>query len=196
MAGKFKSFSLNAKEKKFCLELAKKSIEYSIKNNCLYKLSESEVSKIPNKLLEQKACFVTLMSGKELRGCIGHLTSFQPLYKEIIENSYAAAFSDNRFISLRKEELPLISIEISVLTDPIGFDFSTPEDLLKKISPKKDGLIISKGFNQATFLPSVWDQLPKKEDFLRRLCLKAGLNADEWQKPGLRVKKYFTIKIK
>jgi len=196
MSGKIKEFSLNAKEKKFCLELAKKSVEYSLRNDCLLKLDEKEMKKVPKKLLEEKACFVTLMIGKELRGCIGHLTSFQPLYKDIIENAYAAAFSDPRFVSLRKEEFSSLAFEISVLTDPVGFDFSSAEDLLKKISPEKDGLIISKGFNQATFLPSVWEQLPKKEDFLRHLCMKAGLTPDEWQKPGLRVKKYRTIKVK
>ena len=196
MTGKIKEFSLDAKEKKFCLGLAKRSVEYSLQNNCLLKLDEKEIKKIPKKLLEEKACFVTLMIGKDLRGCIGHLTAFQPLYKDIIESAYAAAFSDSRFNSLRKEEFSTLKFEVSVLTDPLGFDFSGAEDLLKKISPGKDGLIISKGFNQATFLPSVWEDLPKKEDFLRHLCLKAGLNADEWKKPGLRVKKYHTIKIK
>lgn len=183
-------FSLNKNEKKFCLELARQTIESKLNNSKLI------LDNIPKKLFEKKACFVTLLKEKDLRGCVGHLNSFQELYKDVIDNSINSAFNDNRFLPLTKEDFCKTKIEISVLTDPEKINYSSTEDLLKKIVVKKDGLIIKKGYNSATFLPSVWEELPKKEDFLNHLCLKAGLNIDEWKNNSLEVEKYFAIVFK
>ena len=43
---------------------------------------------------------------------------------------------------------------------------------------KGDGVIIRKGINSATYLPQVWDDLPRREVFFSTLCQKAGLEAD------------------
>lgn len=196
MAKTTQTFSLNAKEKEFCLELAKKSVLYSLKNVDLLKLSPSEQKEVPKKLLEKKACFVTLMKHKELRGCIGHLTAIKPLYLDIIENAYSAAFSDNRFNPVEENEFEELEFEVSVLTDPKELKFSDEDDLLKKIVKGRNGLIISKGSASATFLPSVWEQISSKEEFLSELCLKAGLSADAWREKGFKVKTYTAIKIK
>ncbi|MCX6800898.1 MAG: AmmeMemoRadiSam system protein A [Candidatus Diapherotrites archaeon] len=183
-------FSLNEKEKKFCVSLARKSIEYFFSGGALLKLSEKVV---PKNLLEEKACFVTLTNGSELRGCIGHLDAMQPLYLDIIENAVNAAFQDSRFNPLSKNELSDLKIEVSVLTDAVEMKFSSPADLLKKIVAGKDGLIIRKGFRSATFLPSVWEEIETKEEFLSHLCLKAGLAPDEWVRLGMRVFRYGAI---
>jgi len=193
MAKDSKVFILSASEKKFCLELASKSIKYSLMNDSLFSLRPDEVAGLTENLKRKKACFVTLTNKGVLRGCIGHLASFQPLYKDIIQNAYAAAFSDTRFSPLTAREFSGIEIEVSILTDPKELDFTDFKDLLSKITPKKDGLIIAKGFNTATFLPSVWEEIPKKEDFLSQLCLKAGLGADDWKKSGLKVQVYSAI---
>jgi AMMECR1 domain-containing protein len=63
-------------------------------------------------------------------------------------------------------------------------------DLLAKLVPRQDGVIIRKGNASATFLPQVWEQLPKPEAFLAHLCRKAGLPSDAWKKPGLKVSTY------
>ncbi|MFA5931025.1 MAG: AmmeMemoRadiSam system protein A [archaeon] len=191
-----KDFSLSSAEKKFCVNLAKRSIEHSLKNEGLLKLSPLELKKLPRKLCEEKACFVTLTIDEKLRGCIGHLIAVKPLYRDIIENAYAAAFSDSRFNPLKEKEFENVSIEVSVLTDPEGLYYGNANDLLKKIIVGKDGIIIQKGAKSATFLPSVWDDISSKEEFLSELCLKAGLMATEWQKPGLKVERYYTIKAK
>ncbi len=195
VAGKEK-FSLNKKEQDFCTNLARRSIGFSLRNDSLLKFTDFELTSFPRKLLEKKACFVTLHKNGELRGCIGHLSAIQPLYKDIIENAFNAAFSDPRFDALRKEDLNEVVIEISILTDPVLLEFKDEKDLLAKITPKKDGLIISKGYYNATFLPSVWDELKDKKKFLTQLCLKAGLDADEWRRPGIKVQIYHTIKAK
>ncbi len=187
-------FFLTDDEKRLCVLLAKKSIIFYLENNSLLKLGEKEVSSLPKKLLEKKACFVTLKIGEELRGCIGNLEAVQPLYIDIIENSFNAAFRDPRFFPLKQKEFDELEVEVSILTDPVDLSYSSANDLLKKIVAGEDGLIISKNYSKATFLPSVWEELPKKEDFLSHLCLKAGLASEEWKKGTLKIKRYYAIK--
>ncbi len=187
-----KEFSLNLKEKKICVELAKKSIEYALKNEVLLKLSKDELKFVPEKLFLKKACFVTLKINNNLRGCIGNLVPYKELYKGIIKNAYSAAFNDPRFLQLEESEFNYLEIEVSILTDPKKLDYLDSKDLLKKIT-KKDGLILSKGCQSATFLPSVWEEISKKEDFLSYLCQKAGLDKNEWKKGELSVQTYHSI---
>ncbi|MCX6803829.1 MAG: AmmeMemoRadiSam system protein B [Candidatus Diapherotrites archaeon] len=187
-------FSLTPVEEKYCIDLAKKSIEFYLENNSILNLSGLELKKVPKKLLEKKACFVTLTINGDLRGCIGNLTAYQPLFTEILENAVNAAFRDPRFEPLSKSELAKIKIEVSILTKPKELIFSDAEDLLSKICAGVDGLILSKGPYSATFLPSVWEDISKKEDFLTHLCQKAGLPKDEWKKSRIKVKRYYTIK--
>jgi len=58
------------------------------------------------------------------------------------------------------------------------------------LRPGIDGVIIKKGFYEATFLPQVWEQLSEKEEFLSHLCLKAGLSPDSWKKEKLNISTY------
>ena len=187
-------FSLNSKEKKFCVSLAKKSIENFLRSGISVKLNEGELDDVPKKLREIKACFVTLTINNELRGCIGHLNAVQPLYEDIIENACAAAFFDPRFSPLDEKEFSSLNVEVSILTEPKKVFFKDSADLLKKIVAGRDGLIISKSGHSATFLPSVWDEINSKEEFLSHLCQKAGLMPDEWERGGMEVQRYYSIK--
>ena len=74
----------------------------------------------------------------------------------------------------------MVEISLSILSTPEPLFFTSEEDLLSKIRPGIDGLILKEGGQQGTFLPSVWESLPDPEDFLRRLRQKAGLRADYW----------------
>ena len=134
--------------------------------------------------------FVTLKHNGRLRGCIGSLSASDPLAKSVRRNAINAAFHDPRFSPLTEKELGQIEIEVSVLTEPLPLAFSDPEDLLQKLRPNVDGLIIRQGYASATFLPQVWEQLSKKEDFLGHLCLKAGLPRDAWKRGKLEVSTY------
>jgi len=187
-------FSLNNKEKDFCVALARKSIQHFLENNFSLELGEAEIKKLPKKLLEKKACFVTLKINERLRGCIGHLSASQSLFLDIIENAYNAAFEDSRFPILNKNEFEKVTVEVSVLTDPEDLLFSDEKNLLEKIRPEIDGLILRKGRCSATFLPSVWEELTDKEQFLSQLCAKAGMSPNEWRLPGLKVQRYEAIK--
>lgn len=131
-------------------------------------------------LTERKACFVTLMLNQQLRGCIGSLNAIRPLWQEVWNNAQAAAFSDPRFPPLEKPELDHLLIEISVLTQPKQISVESETELLQRLRPGRDGLVIEEGDRRATFLPSVWVQLPEPERFLAQLKRKAGLSEDYW----------------
>ena len=128
-------------------------------------------------LAQKGAAFVTLEKRHSLRGCIGSLIAHRILLDDLIENARAAAFGDPRFPPLTKEEFedPNLTIEISLLSEPKPLPYSDIADLRSKIKPGRDGVILKLGHNQATYLPQVWEQLPRFEDFFATLCQKAGL---------------------
>ena len=127
---------------------------------------------------EMGAVFVTLNKRGQLRGCIGSIVAHRALLDDLILNAKAAAFNDPRFPPLQEEELASLEIEISLLTTPQPLGYSDVEDLKSKIRPGIDGVILQQGAHQATYLPSVWEQLPEFEAFFGTLCQKAGLRAD------------------
>jgi AmmeMemoRadiSam system protein A len=159
-------------------------------------LSDASSRLIPDNQLadpafqEQRGTFVTLKIRNQLRGCMGCLTPSETILEGIQRNAVNAAFNDPRFPPLTGPELEQAEIEVSILTNPQDLEYSDGKDLLKKLRPNIDGAIISKGMARATFLPQVWEQLPRTEEFLSHLCRKAGLSPDEWQKGELDVSIY------
>jgi AmmeMemoRadiSam system protein A len=159
-------------------------------------LSEAGSKKIPASDLtdpvfqEKRATFVTLKIKKQLRGCIGCLTPSETILEGIQRNAINAALNDPRFPALTGPELEQAEIEISILTNPQKLDYADGNDLLNKLRRNIDGVIIGQGMARATFLPQVWEQLPRTEDFLAHLCIKAGLSPDEWQRGELEVSIY------
>jgi len=139
---------------------------------------------------ERRACFVTLTRNGSLRGCIGHLSPKEPLWKAVIENARSAAIYDPRFPPVSASELGQIEIEISVLTEPRRLEYNSLEDLLNQLQPGRHGVVLERAFQRVTFLPQVWEDLPDKVLFLSRLCLKAGWDGDAWREPGLNVSIY------
>lgn len=178
---------LNEDEGQYLLSVARDTIEQR-----LFDREESRQSgtDLPAKFFEQRGTFVTLTTGGNLRGCIGHIIPQETLIEGIRVNAINAAFRDPRFPPLNKEEWRRVKIEISILTDPKPLSYSDSNDLLRKLQPDIDGVIIKKGYHQATFLPQVWEQLSEKEQFLKHLCLKAGLREDEWRSGALDVSTY------
>jgi len=128
-------------------------------------------------LKENGAVFVTIntVPNEQLRGCIGSLEAYRPLYKDIILNAQFAALRDPRFTPLTLEELKHIKIEVSILSEPKILEYRDIDDLKKKILPFEDGVVLKHNGQHATYLPQVWEQLPKFNDFFSSLCLKANL---------------------
>lgn len=164
-------------------ELARRVIEKYLETGRRISVRKNEV---PEGWRKSGACFVTLKTGDKLRGCIGNVEPFEPLYKNIVRNAAEAAFSDPRFPPLSASELKNISIEVSVLSAPQIFQPKNTDELLKYLRRERPGLIMEKFGRRALFLPQVWEELPEPGEFLTHLCLKAGLKANEWKDAGVK----------
>lgn len=173
------------------LMLARQTISAELGRKPKPEESEALAARLKDQALKKKrGTFVTLHIRGELRGCIGSLSAYEPLSDSVRHNAINAAFRDSRFRPLSKDELDKIDIEVSILTEPQQLAYANADDLLKKLKPHIDGVIIHQGFNSATFLPQVWEQLPDPQDFLSHLCNKAGLTSDAWQRNKLEVETY------
>jgi len=140
---------------------------------------------------EKLGVFVTLKIGDELRGCIGFVEGVSPLYEGVAGAAKSAAFSDPRFTPLTKDEFKKVRAEVSVLTKPELIDVEKAEDYMEKIKIGEDGLIIKGSHGSGLLLPQVpseWGWNVK--EFLENLCMKAGLNKDEWKELENKVYKF------
>ena len=171
------------------LALARAAIQHGLEHSAPLTIHAADYAP---KLQAKRCCFVTLHKHGELRGCIGALQATAPLIEDVAEHAYAAAFQDSRFPPLRTEELAALTISISVLSPQQPLSFNSEEDLLAQINVGTDGISLEDGTHRATYLPSVWEQLPDKWDFWRQLKRKAGLNPNHWSS-SLRVFRYHTV---
>jgi AmmeMemoRadiSam system protein A len=122
--------------------------------------------------------FVTIKRRGELRGCIGTFECERPLAEEVARTAADSAVRDPRFPPVTPDELPDLSLEISILSP------------LEPIDPRDDqvvvigrhGLVVEHGHRRGLLLPQVaveWGWTP--EQFLRQTCRKARLPEDTWQ---------------
>lgn len=168
-----------------------------------WKANLSNYSPTNPQLQQTGACFVTLKKDDwtthwSLRWCIWSLIAIRPLWEDIKINAKNAAFRDPRFPPLSEEETKNLIVEISVLTPPEEKNFSNIKELLDYLSTNKAGLIIQLWPKQATFLPSVWEELPDPEQFLIHLIYKAWLTPQEFVEnfPFVKIYTYNTIEFK
>ncbi len=175
---------LTLEEQKTLLRMARDAMERGVKGE---KLPPMDDSILPVHLREQGASFVTLTMRGQLRGCIGALEPYQSLAEDVRAHAVAAALEDPRFPPVNEGELNRIEIEVSRLTRPISLDYKDADDLLSKLHPQVDGIILRDAFRRATFLPQVWEKIPDPAEFLNNLCYKMGASADLWRKKHLEV---------
>jgi len=140
-------------------------------------------------LQRPRATFVTLRRDGQLRGCIGSLQAVRGLGEDVRANAIAAAFCDPRFAPLGADELEDTLVEVSVLSDAEAIDAADEDDLIARLQPGVDGLILEFGGRRATFLPQVWESLADPRDFLAALKQKAQLPERFWS-PHMRVLRY------
>lgn len=173
---------------KLLLDLAEDSIEFGVRHG---RPSDIDANAYPDDLLEPRATFVTLKIGNELRGCIGSVQANEPLVHDLAHNAFAAAFSDPRFPPLEQREFEQLIIHISILSEPEPLICGSEQELLKKLRPHVDGLILEEAGRRGTFLPAVWESLPEPKLFLAHLKEKTGLSADYWSE-NIRTYRYRT----
>ncbi|MCG9711479.1 AmmeMemoRadiSam system protein A [Shewanella insulae] len=171
------SIELTASDKACLLNLVWQVIDAGLKQGglTLPPPPESEA------LLTPAACFVTLHSSGELRGCIGRVDASDPLWLCACENGYGAAFKDRRFAPLRVEERESLTLDISILSPFIPLENQGEAALRSSLRPNIDGLLMDDGHRRALFLPSVWQSLPAPKDFVSALKQKGGWPQDYWR---------------
>ena len=180
---------LTLEEQQILLRLAREAVERGVKGE---KLSPLDESSLPLNLREKGSSFITLTHHGELRGCIGALEPYQSLAEDVREHAVAAALKDPRFPAVRIEELNGIKIEVSRLRRPIPLDFKDANDLLSKLRPHVDGVILrdSATGRRGTFLPQVWEKISDPAEFLNNLCYKMGMSENTWRSRHLEVLTY------
>jgi len=178
---------LNIPEQALLLELARASIAAGASGE---PERDPDDSTLMPRLREPGGCFVTLTKGGELRGCIGNLYPRDPLYLAVMDNARGAAFRDSRFGPVREGEIPELEIEISVLSQPTPLAFESAEEILSKLRPGVDGVVLSLFGQTATFLPQVWRRFADPARFLTRLAEKARLPGNAWQHPEVTLSTY------
>jgi uncharacterized protein len=179
--------SLTPEEKRTLLVLARQSLEAGVRHQPLPTLDLATLSPA---LKAEGAAFVTLTVRGNLRGCIGALEPYQSLSEDVREHAVAAGLEDYRFPQVQENELPKIQIEISRLTIPRRLEYEDAEDLIKKLHPGVDGVVLRDGSRRATFLPQVWEKIPDTAVFLENLCYKMGAAPDTWKRKHLDVLVY------
>ena len=178
---------INKEEQKYITTLARNTLESYLKDKKTPQINKDMLSE---KLTQKSGCFVTLTKDSQLRGCIGNILAQKPLYQCIIDNSISTAVHDSRFSTVTYDELDDIHIEVSILSAPQPLEFASPDDLLDKLTPLEDGVVINYGFHKSTYLPQVWEQLPDKTEFLTSLCKKDGAPGDCWKKENVKIETY------
>ena len=178
---------LTLEEQRMLIRLARQTVEESVRTG---RVPTVDPASLPPRLREPSGCFVTLEKQGQLRGCIGDIFPRAPLYESVLDNARNAALRDTRFDPVAPGELEQIEIEVSVLTVPMQLEFASPQDLLQKLVPGRDGVVLTIGFRRATFLPQVWEKPPQKELFLEELSRKAGADGDAWRGSDVRVQIY------
>ncbi|MCU1301318.1 MAG: AmmECR1 [Candidatus Sulfotelmatobacter sp.] len=125
---------------------------------------------------DPRGAFTSLYLRGELRGCVGYVLPKSPVYRAVAETARAAAFDDNRFPPVTREEGHQLQIELSILSPPQPIK-------VEEIEVGRHGLLITWQGRRGLLLPQVpvehdWD----RTTFLEQTCRKAGLPLDAWQK--------------
>lgn len=153
------------KEESAYVKLARKSLEYFIKNG-----RELEVEKESN---IKKAVFVTLKKDGVLRGCIGTTEpTMVSIEREIIKNAVSAGIRDPRFSPLVEEELEDITYSVDVLSE------AEPIESLNELDVNKYGIIVSSGYKKGLLLPNL-EGVDTVEEQIRISLDKAGIKPNE-----------------
>jgi AmmeMemoRadiSam system protein A len=173
------SSSLDATDRRWLLEIAASSIESGLTGT--NSGSAPNLRFLPASLTRQAACFVSLHSGSNLRGCCGTLDAYRPLAVDAWRNARASAFSDPRFPPLSESEWGLVTLlEVSVLSELERVVVGSEAELQDRLVHGIDGVVLGMGDQRVTFLPKVWSQTADARQFLEQLKQKAGWPARFW----------------
>jgi AmmeMemoRadiSam system protein A len=185
-------YDLSKDQKSEVLQLARQAIK-----NRVTQSPETTGGQVDESLRQPAAVFVTLWQetgdiedtdSKSLRGCIGRLQPDYPLYLAVRNAAVSAATRDPRFPPVAPEELESLTIEVALLS-PLEI-----VNDLHDIVIGRDGLVIEAYGRRGLLLPKVATRMGwGREEFLRNVCLKAGLPPDTWPAGGTLYKFSTTV---
>ena len=163
------------------VRVARRVLENSIGALC------GDLPALPPVFREKRGVFVTLTRDGELRGCIGFPYPTLPLDEALADAAISAATRDPRFPPVRAPELPLLRIEVTVLSVPELLTMA-PEARPVAVEVGKHGLIVRGYSRSGLLLPQVpvewgWEST----EFLDHTCMKAGLPAGCWKRKDVEV---------
>ncbi len=150
-----------------------------------------DVELAPAGLRVSAGAFVTVTVAGELNGCIGVLWPSEPLCAVVPRLAWEAAFADPRLPRLTAADYPRTGLKVSVLSVPRRLDVASEAELVAALRPGVDGLVLSDGVRQATFLPAVWETIPDPARFVHLLEAKAGVR---WT-PRIAASRYTTAEF-
>jgi uncharacterized protein (TIGR00296 family) len=173
--------ALTEEEGALAVRVARRVLENSIGNLC------GGLPALPPVFQEKRGVFVTLTRDGELRGCIGYPHPTHPLKDALCDAAISAATRDPRFPPVRAPELPLLRIEVTVLSPPEPLTVD-PEVRPAAVEVGKHGLIVQGYGRSGLLLPQVpvewrWDST----EFLDHTCMKAGLPAGCWKRKDVAI---------
>jgi AmmeMemoRadiSam system radical SAM enzyme/AmmeMemoRadiSam system protein B/AmmeMemoRadiSam system protein A len=125
--------------------------------------------------------FVSLKRGGRLRSCCGYLGQSIRLSEALDNAAVRAAKDDPRFPPISPAELEQLDMEVWLLwgLKPIS---ARGEDRIHALTIGKHGLQIARGPARGLLLPGVAvEHNLDAKDFLKQVCLKAGLPPDAWK---------------
>jgi AmmeMemoRadiSam system protein A len=157
------------------VQIARQGLELFVRDNMYF---QPEPAELPQALQEKGASFVTLTNEGRLRGCIGHTQGQDPLAEDVARNA-ASASRDFRFAPVNSDELADIRLEVTILTPFSQVSYDDFDDLLAKLRPGVDGVMLSRGPKRALLLPQVWRRLLDPTQFIEAIARKAGIAGQE-----------------
>ena len=162
---------LTGEQRRALLDLARASVASQVTGGVA-------VAPGPLELPDASGVFVTIKRRGQLRGCLGTLQNRAGLAAEVARCAADSASEDPRFPPVSRDELPDLTLEISVL-GPLESIDARPDAFTIGVH----GLVAEQGLHRGLLLPQVatewgWDS----EQFLRQTCVKAGLPPDAWRR--------------
>jgi AmmeMemoRadiSam system protein A len=137
--------------------------------------------------------FVTLRKDAHLRGCIGNFAASSPLASALERAAVGVVSHDPRFPSVTADELPQLTVELSLLHSRELLGATAPERI-DNVVIGVHGLDIQFRGRSGLLLPRVpvdhgWDKIR----FLEEVCRKANLADEAWQDPEAIIYRFCAI---
>ncbi len=124
--------------------------------------------------------FVSLKRAGRLRSCCGCLGDAIPLWEAVDRAADRAARDDPRFPPIAPDELEQLAMEVWLLWRPERV-LARGEARVRAVEIGRHGVQIARGGARGLLLPGVAvEHRLDAENFLRQVCLKAGLPPDTW----------------